>query len=68
MTAKVRINDRLKKIYLSKIRAGRFSEPEEISPAFVCFLALMDVGYITGQVLGVDGGYYRIESWAITGY
>lgn len=35
MTANVRINDRLKKSYLTKIRVGHrpFAEPEEIAPA-----------------------------------
>jgi 3-oxoacyl-[acyl-carrier protein] reductase len=34
----------------------RYAEPEEIAPAFV-FLASDEASYITGQVLGVDGGY-----------
>ena len=56
MTTKVRSDDKLKEIYLSRIQLGRFAEPEEIAPAFV-FLASEDAAYITGQVLGVDGGY-----------
>lgn len=56
MTTKVRSDDRLTNIYLSRIQLGGVAEPEEIAPAFV-FLASEDAGYITGQVLGVDGGY-----------
>jgi len=56
MTEKVRTDEKLKQIYLSRIQLGRFADPEEIAPAFV-FLASDDAGYITGQVLGVDGGY-----------
>jgi len=56
MTNKVRNDDKLKEIYLSRIQLRRFADPEEIAPSFV-FLASDDAGYITGQVLGVDGGY-----------
>jgi len=56
MTTKVRGDEKLKEIYLSRIQLGRFAEPEEIALAFV-FLASEDAGYITGQILGVDGGY-----------
>ena len=56
MSAKVRTDEKLKSVYLARIQLGRFAEPEEIAPAFV-FLASDDAGYITGQVLGVDGGY-----------
>jgi len=56
MTKKVRTDEKLKEVYLSRIQLGRFAAPEEIAPAFV-FLASDDAGYITGQVLAVDGGY-----------
>lgn len=56
MTGKLQTDEKLKKIYEGRIQLGRFAEPEEIAPAFV-FLASDDASYITGQVLGVDGGY-----------
>jgi len=56
MTGKLQTDEKLKKIYEGRIQLGRFAEPEEIAPAFV-FLASNDASYITGQVLGVDGGY-----------
>lgn len=56
MTSKVRSDEKLKEVYLARIQLGRFAEPEEIAPAFV-FLASDEGGYITGQVLCVDGGY-----------
>jgi 3-oxoacyl-[acyl-carrier protein] reductase len=56
MTTKVRSDEKLKEVYLSRIQLGRFADPEEIAPAFV-FLASEDAGYVTGQVLCVDGGY-----------
>jgi len=56
MTTKVRSDEKLKEVYLSRIQLGRFADPEEIAPAFV-FLASEDGRYVTGQVLCVDGGY-----------
>ncbi len=56
MTKKLQTDEKLRKIYEARIQLGRFAAPEEIAPAFV-FLASDDASYITGQVLGVDGGY-----------
>lgn len=56
MTGKLQSDEKLRQIYESRIQLGRFAEPEDIAPAFV-FLASEDARYITGQVLGVDGGY-----------
>jgi len=56
MTDRLREDEKLRQIYLSRIQLGRFGEPEEVAPAFV-FFASDDARYITGQVLSVDGGY-----------
>lgn len=40
---------------LSSIPAGRLGAPEDVAAA-VAFLASQSAGYITGQVLCVDGG------------
>jgi 3-oxoacyl-[acyl-carrier protein] reductase len=48
----------LQKEELAKmVPLGRFGTPDEIAAA-VSFLASKDAGYITGQVLGVNGGMY----------
>ena len=56
MTEMVRNDEKLKKVYLSRIQLGRFGEPREVAAA-INFLASEDANYITGQVLSVDGGY-----------
>jgi 3-oxoacyl-[acyl-carrier protein] reductase len=40
----------------ARIPLGRFASPEEIYPAAL-FLLSPAAGYITGEVLHVDGGY-----------
>jgi len=49
------LSDEVKGVIQSKIPIGRTGTPEEIAAA-VSFLASAEAGYITGQVLCVDGG------------
>lgn len=55
MTEVIRTDDRFKDAYLARLPLGRWAEPGEVAPAFV-FLASDWASYITGQILGVDGG------------
>ena len=47
----------VQKTYLAGIPLGRFGQPEDVA-ATVAFLAGDAAAYITGQVIGVDGGLY----------
>ena len=39
------------------VPVGRFGKPEEVA-ALVAFLAGEEAAYITGQVIGINGGMY----------
>ena len=49
------LSDQVKEHAVGQIPLGHFGRPEDIAEA-VAFLASDRAGYITGQVLSVDGG------------
>ncbi len=51
------IPEAAREAYKEKIPLGRFGEASEIASA-VSFLASAGAGYITGQILGINGGMY----------
>ena len=55
MTEVIRTDERFKDRYLERVPLGRWAEPEEIAPVFV-FLASPGASYMTGQLVGADGG------------
>ena len=56
MTAELHQDEARRAEVISRIPLGRFAEPEEMAPAAVFLLSPL-AGYITGEVLHVDGGY-----------
>lgn len=55
MTETIRTDERFKQRTLDRIPLGRWAEPEEIAPLWV-FLACEGASYVTGQLIGADGG------------
>jgi 3-oxoacyl-[acyl-carrier protein] reductase len=51
------MTDKAKEAVVGSIPLGRVGKPEDIAAA-VRFLVSDEAGYITGQVLGVDGGFH----------
>ncbi len=49
--------EQVKRAFMEKVVLGRIGKPEEISAACL-YLASDDAGYITGQVLNVNGGFF----------
>ena len=49
------LNDKVRGEILASVPLGRFGSPDDIAHAAV-FLAMEPTGYVTGQVLTVDGG------------
>lgn len=49
------LSDKVREGAVAQIPLGRFGETEDIANA-AAFLASEEAGYITGQVLNVDGG------------
>jgi len=56
MTEGLRKNDRLRESLLGKIPLGRFATPDQIG-AMVAALTDDRLGYVTGSVIPVDGGW-----------
>lgn len=53
------INGTVKETYVKQIPLGYLGQPEDVANA-VSFLVSEDAGYITGQVLNVDGGMVMV--------
>jgi 3-oxoacyl-[acyl-carrier protein] reductase len=51
------LDPQLRDAYLQRIPLGRFGEAEDVAQT-VAWLASSEAGYITGQVIGVNGGLY----------
>ncbi|NCC25735.1 MAG: 3-oxoacyl-[acyl-carrier-protein] reductase [Deltaproteobacteria bacterium] len=51
------LDDEVRSRYLAHIPLARFGRPEEIAAAVSYFLSPL-AGYVTGQVLGLNGGLY----------
>jgi 3-oxoacyl-[acyl-carrier protein] reductase len=47
----------VQKSFLDQIPLKRFASPEEVAE-LALFLASEEAGYVTGQVIGINGGLY----------
>jgi 3-oxoacyl-[acyl-carrier protein] reductase len=56
MTETIR-QEKFRDRYLEAIPLGRFSSPEDVAPA-TCFFLSDAASYITGQHIGIDGGFH----------
>jgi NAD(P)-dependent dehydrogenase (short-subunit alcohol dehydrogenase family) len=61
LTSELQRNDQLRTELLRPIAMRRFGRPEEVG-SVVAFLAGEAAGYMTGQVVFVDGGYQRVPA------
>jgi len=49
------LTEQQRKFIIDSTPVGRYGKPEEVAAA-ISFLCLPEAGYITGQILSVDGG------------
>jgi NAD(P)-dependent dehydrogenase (short-subunit alcohol dehydrogenase family) len=61
LTQRVWNNPRSAEVSMALHPLGRFGQPEDIARA-ILWLASPDQGWITGQILGVDGGLATLKT------
>ncbi|MFP4392594.1 MAG: 3-oxoacyl-[acyl-carrier-protein] reductase [Desulfohalobiaceae bacterium] len=52
------LGEEMQKQYLQRIPLGKLGQPEDVANT-VAWLASEEAGYVTGQVIGVNGGLYQ---------
>ena len=55
-------DEQYKREVLDRTPLGRIGQPEDVS-GLMAFLCTPAAGYITGQVIAVDGGYSVMGFW-----